>query len=565
MIKGNTFTIILSPYAQSVLANHSEVLIHGTQLMDWWAHSIEATVDAATKANANLTADNIYNDMHVMMKDFTLNMEASNKSAIENMQVKLHESGLATHSEIMKMITNMQAKVHESGLATQSEMMKMITNCNNVVTRTLQQLDMSGLSANLTKTLTAAIEKGRTQDNTQAVLSKEIQSIQRLLSNEMSSMRVNHNDLKKTVQSLPCAFKDPMVAHIAHDVDELVKSIDKHLRVREDNLGMLQSELKGLVNVKDMCAKQLSQLPVITGDMMTRFTDSNNIMMNQIIRNVTDIMTKMETAVKKVEDMQIVRSTNKHKGMEGEQKLFDKLTDHLAIKDSTFQVHKVNSQAHNGDMMVSCTGRESVRLEIKAHENKVGSRDINKFVNDLIAVNSHGILISLHNGIVGKSDTIDIEQMANGKFAIYLSNNNYDVYSIANMLDLIHGLTKYTKEKASGSHLISISPEVMQIVRQMLKDVGGELDQAVTQLKSVLAGLSKIKVEQILNLLLGQSGSSSAIQQQQPNRCTTRGIKFEKNGECYTCPNCNTGTFKSLKGAQKHYRRCVQVQLQDPK
>jgi len=513
--------------------------------MDWWAHSIEATVDATTKANADLTADSIYKDMHVLMNDFKTNMQASNKSAIENMQAKLHESGLATHSE----------------------MMKMITNCNNVVTRTLCQLDMSGLSANLTKTLTDAIEKSKTQDNSQAVLSKEIQSIQRIISNEMSSIRLNHYDLKTTIQSLPLAFKNPAVDHIAQDIDAIAKNLNNHLRIREDSIDMLQSELKGLVNVKDMCVKQLSQLPAIAGDMMTRFTESNNTMMNQIIRNVADIMAKMETAVKKVEDMQIMRSTNKHKGMEGEQKLYDKLTDHLAIKDSTFQVHMVNGQAHNSDMMVTCTGRESVRLEIKAHENKVGTRDINKFVNDLIGMNSHGILISLHNGIVGKSDTIDIEQMANGKFAIYLSNNNYDVYSIANMLDLIHGLTKYTKEKATGSPIISISPEVMQIVRQMLKDVGGELDQAVTQLKSVLASLSKVKLEQILNLLLGHQSSSGSTFHPQHSILDrdTRNIKFDKNGECYTCPNCNTNTCKTLKGVQKHYKKCVQIQLQDPK
>jgi hypothetical protein len=96
-------------------------------------------------------------------------------------------------------------------------------------------------------------------------------------------------------------------------------------------------------------------------------------------------------------------------------------------------VSKVNGKSHSCDILVQRDDFPDISIESKAHGQntgeKVRTREIEKFERDLLELDNHGIFVSIYSEIVGKG-SLEIKQLPNAKFAIYLSKNMFDVDTI---------------------------------------------------------------------------------------------------------------------------------------
>jgi hypothetical protein len=223
---------------------------------------------------------------------------------------------------------------------------------------------------------------------------------------------------------------------------------------------------------------------------------------------------KMETTLSRLEAFDRQSTSIHHKGWAGEARLLELLPDRLMSRDG-YTVRDVSNLAHNCDIAVTRHGCPTIFVESKAHGQhtgaKVGQRDVDKFRSDLIGLNSHGIMVSLYSGIVGKG-AIEVESLPQGKFAVYLSNNNYDVDIIADMVSLLYKFdsivrSSSTDEADEDEGITYVTPAAMARVQRYLDDFGGKIADIKKNLKLSLSLLSEVALDSIANVLLsGEDG-----------------------------------------------------------
>ena len=216
------------------------------------------------------------------------------------------------------------------------------------------------------------------------------------------------------------------------------------------------------------------------------------------------------------------QATHTAKGKYGEDKLYSLLCERLTSRED-YTVSMVCGQAHNCDMNVKRIGHPDIRIESKAiGENtneKVRTCAVEKFRNDLLSTDSHGIFVSLYSGIVGKG-LFGIDQLPNGKFAVYLSNNNFDIDTLHDMIVMLYHLDKHTCDENGNvrSDLIKISPDTMQKCSAQLNGFGQRIATAKTHLKETLILLNEITLEKIEQILIGHNAAEKQITRSQPSQ-----------------------------------------------
>lgn len=203
------------------------------------------------------------------------------------------------------------------------------------------------------------------------------------------------------------------------------------------------------------------------------------------------------------------------KGRTGESTLYELLCHKLRDREN-YSVELVCGVAHQCDMVVRCLGRPDVRIESKAHGEHTGEkvrvREVKRFQSDLSGVNAHGIMVSLHSGIVGKG-AVEVEPLSNGKFAVYLSHNNYDVDQIQDMIMLIYHLDEMTRQGdgcPGDNGVVRVPTEVLKRVELHLQEFSERVRSARGHLKETLTLLGDIAFESIAKLLLGGGAPTAA-------------------------------------------------------
>ena len=95
--------------------------------------------------------------------------------------------------------------------------------------------------------------------------------------------------------------------------------------------------------------------------------------------------------------------------------------------------------------------------------------------------------------------------MPNGKLAVYLSNNNYDIDTLHDMIILLYHLDKHTYDNQGELErdLIRISPDTMLKCSAHLNGIGQKIANAKTHLKETMNLLNEIAIEKIEQLLIG--------------------------------------------------------------
>ena len=225
----------------------------------------------------------------------------------------------------------------------------------------------------------------------------------------------------------------------------------------------------------------------------------------------------------------------KLKGQEGESRLFDLLSERLTVRDG-YTVEQCHGTSHACDILVRRLGHTDVRVENKAHGKETGekvrAKEVARFGSDLMGLRCHGIFVSQHSGIVGKG-ACEVELLANNKVAVFLSNCEYDVERVVDMLHLVYGLDRILAAAAGGGDGnggeggdrnggggdggenrgdggFRVSPEVMRRVGAHLKDFANKVATAKTHLRETLSLLSELTFDVIEKLLLSGCPSSPA-------------------------------------------------------
>lgn len=231
-----------------------------------------------------------------------------------------------------------------------------------------------------------------------------------------------------------------------------------------------------------------------------------------VLRKVSDdAVAKLDGLAQQLTVSQ-TRKAHSHtvKGQEGESRLYELLSGRLLSRDG-YQVDMVSGVAHQADMVIKRLNHPDVRIEAKAHGQATGEkcrqREVIKFQNDLMGLNSHGIFVSLHSGIIGKTD-IEVELLSNNKFAVYLANNEYNTDVIYDMLQLIYRLDRVVsrgdgdgKECEPG---MRVSHEAMKRVTAYCKDFASKVAAAKQHMRESISLLSELNMDVIERVLLGQ-------------------------------------------------------------
>ena len=145
--------------------------------------------------------------------------------------------------------------------------------------------------------------------------------------------------------------------------------------------------------------------------------------------------------------------------------------------------------------------------------------------------------MSVYSDITGKG-SVEITQLPNAKFAIYLSKNMYDM--ISDMIYLLYKLDEIISTSATNSNL-TLSPEMIMKIQNIIKSFATKLTTVKTSLKDALALLNTITMEQINMLLFDHN----------------KPVSSPLNRQCKLC----LFVSKSDRGKKDHLRKCKKATI----
>lgn len=267
---------------------------------------------------------------------------------------------------------------------------------------------------------------------------------------------------------------------------------------------------------------------------------------------MTKVLAKTEQLQGRIDSIASERirtaASAKHKGSDAEDILFEQLSSVLLMRDG-YAVDRVGGLASSCDIAIRREGYPTVRIESKAIGagtcEKVRRRDVDKFIRDLMTCDNHGIFVSIHSSIVGIAN-MELQQLANGKFAVFLARNNYDVDQVVSMLQLLYKLDSILLNKSTPAEM-TLSAEAMTRLQKYLKDFGIKLDAAKRHMRESVTMLNEIQLELVEKLLLGQ------LQQHD----TPHDIKSQP----FACQLCKSqgveSKYKNKRDLTRHLKTCT--------
>lgn len=338
------------------------------------------------------------------------------------------------------------------------------------------------------------------------------------ISNMLSKGADSDHGLKESMTRLDTDIKDNLTNLIAN-----IRDIERNVIIkwRENNDSHHQNVPLVVKNVMQETIKDLEQqshnimialnstqqqMSKIQCDIM------NNVSHMSVIKSNNDDIREKLDEMGRDRLIERVKSDNNTKliGEEGERKLIDLLTDRLMMRDG-YIVDKVSGQAQSCDIIIKREGYPSIRIESKAHGKltgeKVRYKEVQKFQRDLLITQNHGIFVSLYSGVCGKQD-FEIEQLMNGKFAIYLINNNFDVDAIVGMVRLLYQMDEIVKNNnTNGSEdeigCVKLSYESIKRVETYVKDFNVKILSIKAHMKESISLLNELTLDLVTKVLKG--------------------------------------------------------------
>lgn len=372
---------------------------------------------------------------------------------------------------------------------------------------------------------------------------KIIENISSITQNISNDLDINHiRDMLKSIETNNTFINTRMTTLESTYKDTITQTL---LKLQENN------QLSQ--NQQNILQSQVNTIPLATKgvitDVLLGFEQRNQeikskveetyIFLDKVEKNISNRIEILErqTLAKNIkqENCQVT------KGSYGENKLFNLLSDRLFIRDG-YYLDLVSGLSHCCDIVVKKDTKPTIRIECKAigeqNNSKVGNRDIEKFQRDLIEQNNHGILVSFYSGIVGMSD-YEIQQLPNGKFAIYLSNNKYDVDFIIGMIHLLYKLDTYVICSSEDKGQIVLTEDTLLRVREIVNKNNERINQLKSYAKDSINILNQMQLDMINKAILGN---------------TNEDLESQIN-DTYQCEYCNA-CLKTSQSLARHRSNC---------
>ena len=535
----------------SFFASHREMAERLPDLIDMMADSLEMCVQATSaKQTSNAIMDAI--------RGLESRQESMILSKLDTMRSSINTDMTDMGSRLTNTVSSFSNDIRH-------HMLSVMTAIDTAVKASLEKISVTSISSAVSTVVNKYLS-----DEVACIRNDNV-TLRDMITAELKLLDSRNDNLTTILQSLPgqmsCLLqqtddKDEIkksLCEIRQKVDDVARNdivqqnqnqnICAALKQVADDVDELWSEFKYNAQEQGIQLKeQFSNMPVmVKGTLSSMINEKSHesihatalakSMQGQLVcieREFMDHKSSMAVLRKTTDDVaskldvlnqQMIRngSSNKVKGQQGENMLYELLCNRLTSHEN-FTVEQVNGQAHSCDLNIKRLGHCDVRLESKAHGQtsgeKVRAKEVTRFQTDLLGLNSHGIFVSLHSDIVGKS-SVSIEQLASGKFAVYLSNNNYDVNIIQDMVCLIHRLDKIcdrSSDEINGT--IRLSQDTLTQIQLYLKDFASKAASLKTHLKESLNIVNTITFDAIEQMLKGQTSKSVSVPTTPPESVT---------------------------------------------
>jgi hypothetical protein len=443
-----------------------------------------------------------------------------------------------------------------------------ISGLMTVISQTVERLDVTTISNTLNDSMKRWLNDTMKDANEEIKTLMEKQLNDVLIKNVLETVKDMKDKLTDQLTQIPSQMKESIdgseiiskVKGISVDMDSFIESIKSNANNIEQNMLTQLKAYEKIANIQgDSFTKELQTLPIITkgiiSDVLKQLELDSNLSSNKLTTTLDHLrriehelrdhkcnFSAMNDKVEAIDKKLIIKTTsNSAKGTDGEDQMYEMLSDRLLARDG-YIVESIRGQSQSCDILVKREKYPSIRIEVKAHgkgtKEKIRYKEVEKFQRDLLHVNDHGIFVSLYNGIVGISN-FEIQQLSNGKFAVYLANNNYDIDVILDIIQLLYRLdtiVNQNKDGAEDNHM-RISVEALTRIKSYLKDYNNKLTSVKTHMKESITLLSEIQMDLIENVLMGQCD--------------------KKKEEKHSCDWCKE-TYVSKSVLNRHKKTCKQ-------
>ena len=489
----------------------------------------------------------------------------------------------------------------ESGV--QAQMMRLIQAVDAVVRASLDRLDVDAMSRTIGDAvrgwLSAELEAGRALDQaSQTALKEEVLGIVR---GPMRRHDEQLEDLKDRIAVLP----ELLGSRAGEAASELRKKIEASAESQSRYAEETREGLRECVSraaasavevariwedARERSAEQRAQAALIPATVRAAMAEA----ILEVERQQAQVRATLDQAVRHLESLEnsagaigvlqkvadataskldamaqqaTVAETKRlfqhtGKGHEGEQRLFDMLCDRLPSREG-YEVDRCSGVAQQCDIRIRRLDHPDVRIESKAIGRGTGEkcrqRDVEKFQRDLLNLNAHGIFVSLHSGICGKSDGLEVERLANNRLAVYLSHNEYNVDLVYDMLQVIYTWDRCHRGSgddadAADDGSLRVSAEAMKRVSQYCKDFARKVSAAKSHMKESIAIMSELTLDTIEQLLLGSCGLPG-LPVQPPGLTTVAQQQHQHQHQHQHACSCGK-TCATAAGLVSHRKRC---------
>jgi ElaB/YqjD/DUF883 family membrane-anchored ribosome-binding protein len=493
-------------------------------------------------------------------------------SYLRSMEKRVEDRISKHAADSKEILTRVERNVESIPVQMQGMLATMVTSLDNAVRGSMEKFNVATIAAQVSANvkewmgadLAALKESGSEHKQNIEALRASMHNILKTSVTGPMSQRIAH--LQEVVRTLPNEIVTVWSSSPADKAaKELLQSKISELRKRMDaaasfHNGELAAMRSSMQNVLTMCKDAAVQkhMPLVKNAMQeaikhverqtttcietVKASQLRLVHMEQQVMNGNASLLSLQDADKlvlqKLDDFSsklIVNNVKAScntgvKGKMGEQRLYDDLCDKLTAREG-YEIEMVGGAAHQCDIAVKRLGFPEVRIESKAHGDatgeKVRAKEVARFQSDIMALGMHGIFVSLHSNIVGKGN-VEIEQLPNGRFAIYLANNNYDTDQIVDMLRLLYKLDAYTiSEQADG---VRISNDTLGRVQLILTSLADKIKMTKTHLKESITLLNDVSMDMLERILLSRDDTQDCA---------------------HTCSHCNK-QFSTARGLSMH-------------
>jgi hypothetical protein len=355
---------------------------------------------------------------------------------------------------------------------------------------------------------------------------------------------VEHNNDSTTIDSKISSISDTW----NHKIDNLLL----HIKRLDDTVEQTTSSttIKTVLSelLRDIEKQHISlntTITLIRDDIRCNTSDISNIKSdNSEIKQKIYSIDKQST----IESTKISNNST-NKGALAEHKILTLLNNHLP-PDHGYNVLKTGHLPHSCDFLVTCDKQPDIRIECKDYSTTVPQTEVDKFLLDLQSCNNHGIFISLYSNIANRP-LFDFEQLPNGKFAIYLSNNQYNHKIIIRMLRILYKLDSIVSTKNNSN--ITISPDNIILIQQQINTFNDTITSIHSNLKHTIELVDTLTLTNIQQILFNQL---SHLHTPIPTNNTIK--------TTLTCDLCGL-VVKNNTGLTSHRRKCTKIKSIIPK